>query len=98
MERITTKSTSNYVKFSYGCSSVYEEYWKHPPFGAEMEENGDIYARGSQDTKNIGTQYLAAIRALKRQNVYQLKRTVYIVFVPDEEMGGMLGMQAFSNS
>lgn len=35
--------------------------------------------------KCVGVQYLAAIRALKRDGVQQLKRTVHIVFVPDEE-------------
>lgn len=34
--------------------------------------------------KCVGVQYLAAIRALKRDGVKQLKRTVHIIFVPDE--------------
>lgn len=77
---------------------VFEEYWTHPPFAAEITENGDIYARGAQDMKCVGTQYLAAIRALKRQGVNQFKRTIYIVFVPDEEVGGKLGMIGFLKS
>lgn len=77
---------------------VFEEYWTHPPFAAEMEENGDIFARGAQDSKNVGMQHLAAIRALKRRGVDQLKRTIYIIYVPDEEVGGMLGMEAFYKS
>lgn len=77
---------------------VYEEFWTHAPFGAEMDENGDIYARGAQDTKNNGMLHLAAIRALKRQGVDRLKRTVYIVFVPDEETGGLRGMDGFCKS
>ncbi|KAH7437610.1 hypothetical protein KP509_05G080400 [Ceratopteris richardii] len=52
-----------------------------------MEENGDIYARGSQDTKCIGIQYLEAIRNLKSQGFKPL-RTIHISFVPDEEVGG----------
>lgn len=68
---------------------VYEEFWTHPPFGAEMDANGDIFARGSQDMKSVGMQYLAAIRALRRTGVSKLKRTIYIVYVPDEEVGGM---------
>lgn len=63
---------------------VFEEHWSHPPFAAEMNENGDIFARGSQDTKSIGIQYLAAIRALKRKDIFQLNRTIHVVFVPDE--------------
>lgn len=77
---------------------VFEEYWKHPPFAAKIEENGDIYARGAQDTKCVGTWYLAAIRELKRQGVNQLNRTINIVFVPHEEEGGMLGMDGFTKS
>lgn len=74
---------------------VFEKYWTHPPFAAEIDENGDIFARGAQDTKSCGMQYLAAIRALKRQGIDQLKRTIYVVFVPDEETGGVLGMGGF---
>lgn len=74
---------------------VFEEYWTHPPFAAEMEENGDIYARGAQDMKSNAMQYLAAIRALKRDGIDRLKRTIYIVFVPDEEVGSGRGMAGF---
>lgn len=74
---------------------VFEEFWTHPPFAAEMDENGDIYARGAQDDKSIGMQYLGAIRALKRQGIHELKRTVHIVYVPDEELGGLRGMRPF---
>lgn len=74
---------------------VFEEFWTHPPFAAEIEENGDIYARGAQDTKSIGTQYLAAIRAMKRKGINQLNRTIHIAFVPDEEIGGDRGVVAF---
>lgn len=74
---------------------VFEEYWTHPPFAAEMDENGDIFARGAQDTKCVGMLYLAAIRALKRQGISQLKRTLQITFVPDEETDGLRGMAGF---
>ncbi|XP_037033333.1 aminoacylase-1-like [Bradysia coprophila] len=75
---------------------VFEEFWTHPPFAADVDEQGRIYARGSQDTKGVGMMYLAAIRALKqRDGIKQLKRTVHIIFVPDEEMGGLLGMDRF---
>ncbi|XP_031625359.1 aminoacylase-1A-like [Contarinia nasturtii] len=77
---------------------VYEKFWTHPPFAAEIDENGDIFARGSLDMKSIGMQYLAAIRALKRQGVKQMNRTVHVIFVPDEEMGGMHGMYGFIQS
>lgn len=74
---------------------VYEENWTQRPFGADIDATGRIYARGAQDMKCVGTQYLAAIRALQRDGVKQLRRTVHLSFVPDEEIGGQLGMEAF---
>lgn len=77
---------------------VFEERWTRAPFGAEIDDQGKIYARGSQDTKCLGTMFLAAIRALKRDGINQLKRTIHVTFVPDEEVGGALGMKAFVKS
>lgn len=77
---------------------VFEEHWTHPPFAADIDEDGKIFARGSQDMKCVGVLYLAAIRSLKRDGVQQLKRTVHVVFVPDEEVGGYLGMEKFVNT
>ncbi|KAH8382466.1 hypothetical protein KR009_003685 [Drosophila setifemur] len=73
---------------------VFPENWTHPPFGAEIDEKGRIFARGTQDMKCVGMQYLAAIRALKRNNA-KFKRTIHISFVADEELGGRLGMRPF---
>ncbi|XP_037042041.1 aminoacylase-1A-like [Bradysia coprophila] len=77
---------------------VFEEFWTHPPFSANIDESGRIYARGAQDMKSIGTQYLAAIRALKRDGIEQLKRTIHVIFVPDEEINGTYGMEGFVTS
>ncbi|XP_058978384.1 aminoacylase-1 isoform X1 [Musca domestica] len=76
---------------------VFEDKWTHPPFAAEMDEEGRIFARGSQDMKCVGMQYLAAIRALRKKGV-QMKRTIHVTFVADEEIGGHLGMEAFVKS
>lgn len=65
---------------------VYEENWTYPPFGAEIDAEGRIFARGAQDMKCVGTQYLAAVRALKKDGVKQLKRTVHIMFTPGEKI------------
>uniref|UniRef100_A0A1Q3FMK3 N-acyl-aliphatic-L-amino acid amidohydrolase n=1 Tax=Culex tarsalis TaxID=7177 RepID=A0A1Q3FMK3_CULTA len=73
---------------------VYPERWTYPPFSAHMDHEGRIYARGSQDMKCVGMQFLGAIRALKRDGV-RLRRTVHVLFVPDEEIGGALGMRDF---
>lgn len=68
--------------------------WTHPPFAAEIDETGKIFARGTQDMKCSGMQYLAAIRVLKREGI-QLQRTIHVTFVPDEEIGSEMGMKAF---
>ncbi|XP_039440155.1 aminoacylase-1B-like [Culex pipiens pallens] len=73
---------------------VYAERWSHPPFAAHMTTEGRIYARGAQDMKCVGMQFLGAIRALRREGVV-LKRTLHATFVPDEEIGGKLGMKEF---
>ncbi|KAG5683325.1 hypothetical protein PVAND_012611 [Polypedilum vanderplanki] len=75
---------------------VFEEFWTHKPFDADIDEEGKIFARGAQDMKCVGMQYLAAIRRLKRHNV-TLKRTIHVTFVPDEEIFGPDGMKAFVN-
>lgn len=73
---------------------VFEEFWTHKPFAADIDEEGKIFARGSQDMKCVGMQYLGAIRALKNTGI-SLKRTIHTVFVPDEEIFGEEGMKAF---
>lgn len=75
---------------------VFVEMWTHPPFAADIDLSGNIYARGAQDMKSVGMQYLGAIRSLKNSGVV-LKRTIHVLFVPDEEIGGVLGSEAFSN-
>ncbi|XP_071804989.1 aminoacylase-1-like [Asterias amurensis] len=73
---------------------VYPEHWKCDAFEAKKYENGDIYARGTQDMKSVGIQYIEAIRRLKAAGLQPL-RTVHMTFMPDEEVGGILGMMKF---
>lgn len=73
------------------------EKWIHDPFEAYMDEDGNIYARGTQDMKGMGMHYLEAIRILKQMGFKPL-RTIYVVFVPDEEIGGAAGWGAFIDS
>ncbi|KAG8318651.1 adenylate cyclase [Homalodisca vitripennis] len=72
---------------------VYEDKWTHAPFGAEQDESGNIYARGAQDMKCVGIQYLEAVYRLKTQG-YSPLRTIHICFTPDEEIGSQ-GMRLF---
>lgn len=67
--------------------------WCVDPFSAEKKENGDIYARGSQDMKCVGIQYIEAIRRLMKKE--KMLRTIHLTFMPDEEIGGVLGMKLF---
>ncbi|KAJ4450809.1 hypothetical protein ANN_02239 [Periplaneta americana] len=76
---------------------VFEECWTHPPFGAEKDEEGNIFARGAQDCKGVGIQYLEAIRRLKAAGI-RLLRNVHITYMPDEETGGVYGMEQFVHS
>ncbi|KAL3539143.1 hypothetical protein ACH5RR_002509 [Cinchona calisaya] len=72
--------------------------WSHPPFEAHLDSStGNIFARGSQDMKCVGMQYLEAIRKLKASG-FQPLRTVYLSFVPDEEVGGHDGAEKFADS
>lgn len=74
---------------------VYPDQWTHPPFGAVIDREGKIFARGAQDMKAAGAQYLAAVRALKRSGIKQLKRTVHLVYAADEETREGFGWKAF---
>lgn len=65
---------------------VVAENWTYPPFSAHMDAEGRIFARGAQDMKCVGTQYLAAIRGL-RESGARLKRTIHVVFVPGNLKG-----------
>ena len=57
-----------------------------------MDEDGNIYARGSQDMKCVAIQYLESIRRLKVDGL-KFKRTIHVSFMPEEEAGGELGME-----
>lgn len=73
---------------------AFPEHWTHPPFAAEIDELGRIFARGAQDTKSMGVLYLAAIRALKKSGK-TLDRTLHLTYVPDEETDAIFGMKQF---
>ncbi|KMT01591.1 hypothetical protein BVRB_9g215870 [Beta vulgaris subsp. vulgaris] len=71
--------------------------WTHHPFSAHIDSHGNIYARGSQDMKCVGMQYLEAIRKLKASG-FEPTRTIYLSFVPDEENGGLDGAEKLAES
>ncbi|KAK8561408.1 hypothetical protein V6N12_048480 [Hibiscus sabdariffa] len=71
--------------------------WIHPPLGGYVDQRGDIFGRGSQDMKCVGMQYLEAIRRLKASG-FRPKRSLYLSFVPDEEIGGNDGAKKLAYS
>jgi aminoacylase len=71
------------------------EDWTLPPFEG-IRKDGKIYGRGAQDMKCVCIQYMEAIRYLVTQK-FQPTRSIYLTFVPDEEVGGA-GMAAFLDS
>ncbi|XP_061146532.1 aminoacylase-1A-like isoform X1 [Syngnathus typhle] len=73
---------------------VFQEHWKYDAFSAFKDADGNIYARGSQDMKCVSIQYIQAVRQLKAEG-QKFARTVHLMFVPDEEVGGEKGMETF---
>lgn len=70
-----------------------ETEWKYPPLSATVSD-GKIYGRGTQDMKGVGIIQYAALRELKRNNITP-HRTVHMMIVPEEELGGINGTQQF---
>jgi aminoacylase len=69
--------------------------WTVPPFAA-IRKDGKIYGRGTQDMKCVCMQYIEALRQIILTG-YSPQRSIYLTFVPDEEIGGS-GMAAFLES
>ncbi|VDM75208.1 unnamed protein product [Strongylus vulgaris] len=72
-----------------------KDQWKYDPYAAHKDENGDIYARGAQDMKCVGSQYFEAIRRHFMRGKKRWLRTIHIVWGPDEEIGAAEGMAVF---
>eukprot|EP01035_Chromulina_nebulosa_P024434 gene24434-31819_t len=80
----------------YDVVPVANEHWTVPPFDAVIE--GDrIYGRGSQDMKCVCAQYLIALAKLRRIG-FEPNRSIYVTFLPDEEIGGVDGMNVLTES
>jgi len=68
-----------------------ETKWTHPPFSGEVAE-GFIWGRGTLDDKVTVVGILEAVDALLTAG-FQPKRTVYLAFGQDEEIGGLQGAE-----
>jgi carboxypeptidase PM20D1 len=67
-----------------------EDKWAHPPFSGKITTDGAVWGRGTLDDK---LSVLATLEAAEYQlaNGYQPKRTFYLAFGHDEEIGGKDG-------
>ncbi|CAA92447.1 N-acyl-aliphatic-L-amino acid amidohydrolase [Caenorhabditis elegans] len=74
---------------------TFREHWTHDPYSAFKDEDGNIFARGAQDTKCLGVQHVEAFRNLFAKGAKQWKRTIHVVWGPDEETGHINGMKGF---
>ncbi|KAK6176811.1 hypothetical protein SNE40_015042 [Patella caerulea] len=72
-----------------------QENWDYPPFGAETH-NGFIYARGTIDVK-LGVFGILESMEYLLSNGFKPKRTIYIGFGHDEEIGGSVGALNIAN-
>jgi carboxypeptidase PM20D1 len=66
-----------------------EENWTYPPFSGEIAE-GFIWGRGTLDDKSAVFGILEAVEILLSEGA-RPKRTIYLVFGHDEEVGGREG-------
>ena len=83
----------------YDVVPAQRDKWTREPFSATEEADGKIYARGTQDMKCVCAQYISALsRLLAKDGRKNFKRTLHLSFVPDEEIGGMDGMNQMLNS
>uniref|UniRef100_K3X9N2 Peptidase M20 dimerisation domain-containing protein n=1 Tax=Globisporangium ultimum (strain ATCC 200006 / CBS 805.95 / DAOM BR144) TaxID=431595 RepID=K3X9N2_GLOUD len=78
----------------YDVVPVMREHWQYDPFDAKVLEDGRIYGRGTQDMKSVCIQYAEAVYRLKSSG-FTPKRNIYLLYVPDEEIGGAQGMEEF---
>lgn len=80
----------------YDVVPVILEHWNVPAFEGLVRDNR-IYGRGTQDMKCVCAQYLVALEKLKKTG-FVPKRTIVVTYVPDEEIGGIDGMNVLLNS
>lgn len=66
-----------------------ESKWTHPPFGGEIAD-GYVWGRGSLDDKMTVLGVMDAVEVLIKRG-FKPKRTIYLAFGQDEEIGGNKG-------
>ncbi len=66
-----------------------EDQWEHPPFAGDVA-GGYVWGRGALDDKSAVVTILEAATLLLEQG-FQPRRTVFLSFGHDEEIGGLAG-------
>jgi len=66
-----------------------EGQWSHPPFGGDIAD-GFVWGRGAVDDKSSVIAVLEAVEKLASEG-YRPRRTTYLAFGHDEEVGGPEG-------
>jgi acetylornithine deacetylase/succinyl-diaminopimelate desuccinylase-like protein len=64
--------------------------WTHPPFSGLIDDEGVIWGRGTVDMKGMVGMILAVVRHWARSGVTP-RRSIGLLFTPDEEAGGLHG-------
>lgn len=65
--------------------------WSVDPFAGIIRDH-TIIGRGAQDMKGVAAMHYQAIKELHAEQI-PLKRTIHLIAVPDEEIGGFSGAQ-----
>jgi carboxypeptidase PM20D1 len=73
-----------------------EGQWTHPPFAGEIAD-GYVWGRGAGDNKNSVIAVLEAVEKLAGEG-YQPRRTIYLAFGHDEEVGGPEGARKIADA
>ncbi len=69
--------------------------WKHGPFSGDIAD-GEVWGRGTMDDKISVVSILEAVEALLADG-FQPRRTIYLAFGHDEEVGGVRGASAIAD-
>jgi carboxypeptidase PM20D1 len=67
------------------------DHWANPPFSG-LVANGYVHGRGTIDDKHVALAIFESIEDLLK-NGFKPKRTTYLAFGHDEEIGGIQGAQ-----
>ncbi len=71
-----------------------EKDWRYPAFSGKIAEK-HIWGRGAMDIKNSAIAIMESVESLAKSG-FKPKRTIYLAFGHDEEVGGMNGNKALA--